>query len=312
MRLHLPKTPQLQNHSSQLRIFISLWGHKSHSNYSTALEGFKESWCEHRSNLLGAGVHDAHRCLNLRIITNLIASGLQVSNFSFSSFTNGSNSLFWNSVCLPLLSIAWVNLFPKLSLFILLHIGEMYPLPWSHYQNLVRTAPFLTYITVSWCFIAVVISISLAVSYHWTPISMETLLQSNVTRLYRVWRSSSLLWYCKSSFYLSMQHLSSPGSRFYIEYSPLSLQGFWLLAFAVLWSLPFLLSPVLCSLYVPDWSSVLNKFLPIWNPNQTEYPLSKHLFLSPDPVEWLCSPIHYFSNLRLFSFCYSPSSLVSV
>lgn len=308
MRLHLPKTPQLQNYSSQLRIFISLWGHKSHSNYSTALEGFKESWCEHRSNLLGAGVHDAHRCLNLRIITNLIASGLQVSNFSFSSFTNGSNSLFWNSVCLLLLSIAWVNLFPKLSLFILLHIGEMYPLPWSHYQNLVRTAPFLTYITVSRCFIAVVISISLAVAYHWTPISMETLLQSNVTRLYRVWRSSSLLWYCKSSFYLSMQHLSSSGS------STLPLvsrgSGYLLLQSSEVYPSFCHLSP--CSLYVPDWSSVLNKFLPIWNPNQTEYPLSKHLFLSPDPVEWLCSPIHYFSNLRLFSFCYSPSSLVSV
>lgn len=308
MRLHLPKTPQLQNHSSQLRIFISLWGHKSHSNYSTALEGFKESWCEHRSNLLGAGVHDAHRCLNLRIITNLIASGLQVSNFSFSSFTNGSNSLFWNSVCLLLLSIAWVNLFPKLSLFILLHIGEMYPLPWSHYQNLVRTAPFLTYITVSWCFIAVVISISLAVSYHWTPISMETLLQSNVTRLYRVWRSSSLLWYCKSSFYLSMQHLSSSGS----STLPLVSRGSGYLLLQSSEVYPSFCHLSLCSLYVPDWSSVLNKFLPIWNPNQTEYPLSKHLFLSPDPVEWLCSPIHYFSNLRLFSFCYSPSSLVSV
>lgn len=244
MRLHLPKTPQLQNHSSQLRIFISLWGHKPHSNHSTALEGFKESWCEHRSDLLGAGVHDAHRCLNLRIITNLIASGLQVSNFSFSSFTNGSSSLFWNSVCLLLLSIAWVNLFPKLSLFILLHIGEMYPLPWSHYQNLVRPAPFLTYITVSWCFIAAVISISLAVSYHWTPIAMGTLLQSNLAMLYRVWRSSFFLWHCKSSFYLSMQHLSSSGSRFYVEYSPLSLQGLWLLAFEGLWSLPFLLSPV--------------------------------------------------------------------
>lgn len=120
----------------------------------------------------------------------------------------------------------------------------MCPLPWSHCQNLVRTAPFLTYITVSWCFIAVVISISLAVSYHWTPIAMGTLLQSNLTMLYRVWRSASFLWYCKSSFYLSMQHLSSSGSRFYIECSPLSLQGLWLLAFEGLWSLPFLLSPV--------------------------------------------------------------------
>lgn len=60
-----------------------------------ALEGFKESWCEHRSDLLGAGVQDARRCLNLRIITNLTASGLRVSNL-FSNFTNGSSSLFWN------------------------------------------------------------------------------------------------------------------------------------------------------------------------------------------------------------------------